>query len=72
MKYTVDRIESGFAVCYDNDKNIIDIPVDNFSFEVYEGCIFVIKDGEYILDNNSSDDLLERINKLKEKVWKKE
>ena len=72
MKYTVDRIESGYAVSYDEDGNFIDIPLEDFLFDIYEGCIFFIKDGEYILDNDSRDDLLERITKLKEKVWKKD
>lgn len=72
MKYTVDRIESGYAVCYDSNKNVIDIPLEYFSFEVFEGCIFVVKDGKYILENDSRDALLDKINKLKEKVWKKE
>lgn len=72
MKYTVDRIVEGYAVCYDDDKKNIDIPLDSFSFDVYEGCIFSIEDGKYILDNDDRDLLLDRINKLKEKVWKKD
>lgn len=71
MKYIVDRIESGYAVCYDSNKNFIDIPLKDIPFDVAEGSSFSF-DGKYILENDSRDNLLERINKLKEKVWKKE
>ena len=30
MRYTVDRIEEDFAVCEDENKNFLNIPLDKF------------------------------------------
>lgn len=72
MKYTVDRIESGFAVCYDSEKNIKDIPLSDFGFEIFEGCVFIDCDGIYKIDDVERYNLLKKINNLREKVWKKD
>ena len=72
MKYTVDRIESDYAVCYDSFNNIRNVSLDEFDFEVFEGCIFIDCDGIYKIDDIERYNLLQKINKLKERVWKKD
>ena len=45
MKYTVDRIESGFAVCYDDNKNWIckngNLKSTPYTFETPDNCYFI-------------------------------
>ena len=47
-KFTVDRIEEGFAVCECEDLSHISVPVESFPFEIKEGMMIrLLSDGTY-------------------------
>ncbi len=47
MKYSVDRIKNGIAVCEDENGNFKNFEVDRMPFKVGEGDIFLFCDGEF-------------------------
>lgn len=67
MKYTVDRIEGMTAVCEDEYRQMIDIPLHSLSFVVKEGSVFEKDDNGCRLVDNSERH--ERIKKLADDLW---
>ena len=64
MRFIIDRIEGGFAVCEDENRNMSDIPLLEFPFEVNAGDIIEYSaDGFKRLENETE----ERKAKLKER-----
>lgn len=49
MKYSVDRIEEGFAVCEDENGKLINIEKEKLPQNLSEGDIFLIKNGEAVI-----------------------
>ena len=71
-KLTVDRIESGFAVCECEDLSHINIPLSDLPFKIKEGNIlFLDDDGNYILDLNEEEKMRKRIIELQNKLKSK-
>jgi hypothetical protein len=67
MKFTVDRIEGDIAVCEDENREMHDIAVSEFLFEIKEGMRFEVLEGQYVqLENEQT----ERIKKLMKDLWK--
>lgn len=49
LKYSVDRIEEGFAVCEDENGKMLNINTDNLPEGVKEGDIISVDDGEAVI-----------------------
>lgn len=61
IKYTIDRIEKNIAVCFDENNKTIEIPVENFGFQVREGMV-VLYDAQknsYLYDKETTEKLLD-------------
>lgn len=60
-RFIVDRIEENFVVCEDNNKNFINIHINNFinnfKFEVKPGDVIIFKNNVYLLDSNSKNNI---------------
>ncbi len=56
-RFIVDRIEENFVVCEDNNKNFINIHINNFKFDVKPGDVIIFKNNLYLLDSNSKDNI---------------
>ena len=71
MKYIVDRIEEGFAVCEDGQKNFINIPLEKFNQRPVDGDTAEEKDGRFFLlkdvTEKSKFSVRQRLEKLKKK-----
>ena len=71
MKYIVDRIEEGFAVCEDGQKNFINIPLEKFNQRPVDGDSAEEKDGRFFLlkdvTEKSKFSVRQRFEKLKKK-----
>ncbi len=68
MKYIVDRIEKNYAVCFDENDKYVEIPVENFGFQVLEGMVVLYDEqkNSYVYDKVTTEKLLEENrNKLK-------
>lgn len=46
LKYSVDRIEEGFAVCEDENRKLVNIEKDKLPAGLREGDIFLFDNGE--------------------------
>ncbi|MEA4815786.1 MAG: DUF3006 domain-containing protein [Lachnospiraceae bacterium] len=47
MKLTIDRIEEDFAVCEDENKNMLNIKLSEIPFEVNEGDIIGLSENSF-------------------------
>ncbi len=64
LKYSVDRIEEGFAVCEDENGKTVNIETGKLPEGVKEGDLVSINDGEAVI---LKDETEERRKKLAEK-----
>lgn len=69
MRLIVDRIESGFAVCEAEDMSVINIPLSEFSFEVYEGCALIFDNGKYFVDEEYESDRRAKLFALQNSIF---
>ena len=51
----VDRIESNFAVCEDENQNMININLEEFTEVPKDGDIIELIDGEYIINKEETE-----------------
>ena len=49
LKYSVDRIEEGFAVCEDENGNTVNIETDKLPEGVKEGDLISVDNGEAVI-----------------------
>lgn len=50
MRYIIDRMEEASAVCEDENKNMINLPIHMLPSEIKEGDIISDLDGQFIID----------------------
>lgn len=67
MKYVVDRIEGMMAVCEDENRNMVEIPLHSLPFEAKEGMIIEKAENGYTLTDNTSQHV--RIKHLMDNLW---
>lgn len=65
---SVDRIESGYAVCYE-DKIKIDIPLTDISGNVREGDILIKSGGSYSIDRKAAENRKKEIIRKQNSLW---
>ena len=71
MKYTVDRIESGFVVCEDENGNLTDIELAILPEGVSEGDIIRITDGETVILKEETDERRRKIAEKRKAVFER-
>lgn len=70
MKFSVDRIENGFAVCEKADMSIINIPLSSLPKGTKEGSVLEeCEDGEFALLEEEEAERRKRISKLQNKLF---
>lgn len=69
--YSVDRIEKGFAVLIDDDDNIKDVEISEFSFPIKEGMIINFDGENYFSDDQETKKRKKEIINLQNKLFKK-
>lgn len=71
MQLTVDRIEGDFAVCETSDREMRNLPLNQFDFPVKDGDIVEYDGTRAILKNGLTEErkeqILERFSRLKKK-----
>jgi uncharacterized protein YtpQ (UPF0354 family) len=68
IKYIVDRVESNYAICFDENNQYSEIPVESFGFKVHEGMVVLYDEqtNSYTFDLETTEKLLdENKNKLR-------
>ena len=71
MKYSVDRIENGIAVCEDFNGNHINIEVGFLPEKVKEGDILEVCDGKFIILKDETDERRKKLAELQKSIFTK-
>lgn len=69
MKYIIDRIENGFAVCETEEMKIVNIPFDILPEEVKEGSVLLFEEGKYVLLAEEEKERRDRILSLQDDIF---
>ena len=69
MKYIIDRIENGFAVCETEEMKIVNIPLDILPEEGKEGSVLLFEEGKYVLLAEEEKERRERILSLQDDIF---
>lgn len=69
MRYIVDRIENEFAVCEDENKEIVNIPIKELPSNITEKSIIDYIDNKYIINDEEQLKREETIKQKMDSVW---
>ena len=69
MKYIIDRIENGFAVCETEEMKIVNISLDILPEEVKEGSVLLFEEGKYVLLAEEEKEIRDRILSLQDDIF---
>ena len=70
MRYIIDRIEGGIAVCEDEKRNMSEIKLSDLPKGVKEGSVINYENGEYTVDKRAESVRRERIQNLENELFK--
>lgn len=69
MRYIVDRIENEYAVCEDENKEIVNIPIKELPSNITEKSIIDYIDNQYIINDEEQLKREETIKQKMDSVW---
>lgn len=69
MQLIIDRFEGNFAVCEDENKNIVNIKKEVIPKDAKEGDILVLKENKYIVDYIKTENRKKYIESLTKDLW---
>lgn len=69
MKYIIDRFEGDYAVCEDENKEVVDIERARIPAEAKEGDVLVIHEDDIFLDTDETSKRKENIQRLMDDIW---
>lgn len=69
MRFIVDRIENEFAVCEDENKEIVNIPIKELPSNITEKSIIDYIDNKYIINEEEQLKREETIKQKMDSVW---
>lgn len=70
MMYIVDRIEEGFAVCEDEQKQMHSVLLAQLPAGIKEGDVLIQQDGSFHLDEAATQQRAQRIRAKMRRLWK--
>ncbi len=66
----IDRIEDIYAICEDDECNVIQIPISNFPSGAKEGDSIILTNlGEIMIDEKHTQQRKNIIKKLQDELW---
>lgn len=69
---SIDRIENGIAVCEDDNRNRVEIPLEKIEGTPKEGDLLVPENGGYVVDVEETAHRRETVLRLQRKLFGKE
>ena len=69
MQLIIERFEGNFAVCEDENKNIINIKKEEIPEDAKEGDILVLEKNKYIVDYTETQNRKKYIQELTKDLW---
>lgn len=70
MKYIIDRFEGSFAVCEDEQRNMLNIERDKIPSTAVEGDVLIIKDNNIVIDLKETENRKKHIKELMNDLFK--
>jgi hypothetical protein len=71
MRLIVDRFEGSYAVCEDEEKNMVSILKAELPDDAKEGSVLICDNGIIYVDNAQTAERAEKIKKLMDDLWEK-
>ncbi|WP_129600696.1 DUF3006 domain-containing protein [Anaerophilus nitritogenes] len=69
MYLIIDRFEGNYAICEDEQKNMISIGKENIPKEAKEGDVLFVYDEKIIIDKEETKKRKEEIEKIADDLW---
>lgn len=70
MKYIIDRFEGTYAVCEDENKDMVNIPKYKLPMEAKEGDLLIDDNGIIRIDDREADENRKKMNQMMSKLFK--
>jgi uncharacterized protein (AIM24 family) len=70
MKYIIDRFEGQYAVCEDEQGQMVNIEISKIPEAAVEGDVLVYTAAGYEIDTEETGKRKNKINELAEELWK--
>ncbi len=71
LKYTVDRIEEGFAVCEDENGIMVNIEIATLPADVREGDIVLVENGRAVFLEDETQERRRMIQQKRKDIFKR-
>lgn len=71
MRLIIDRFEGTYAVCEDENKNIVSIPKEELPKDAEEGSVLKITDESIAVDHSETYNREKRIREKMDGMWDK-
>lgn len=71
LKYTVDRIEEGFAVCEDENGRIVNVEISTLPADVREGDIISLENGKAVILEDETQERRRMIQQKRKDIFKR-
>lgn len=69
MRYTVDRIEGGFAVCEDDKGNAVNLKLSQLPKNIRSGDIIELSGGKFTVDKKAAEERRAKLAALQDSLW---
>jgi len=70
MKYIIDRFEGDYAVCEDENKQMVNIERRKIPAEAREGYVLIQQGDRFIIDIDETNRRKQKIQRLMDELWK--
>ena len=70
MRLIIDRFEGRFAVCENDNGEMINIGREKLPREAQEGDTIIMENGSYVVDLTATESRKDKISKLMDDLWK--
>lgn len=71
LKYTVDRIEEGFAVCEDENGRMVNVEIATLPADVREGDIISLENGKVVILEDETQERRRMIQQKRKDIFKR-
>ena len=71
LKYTVDRIEEGFAVCEDENGRMVNVEIATLPVDVREGDIISLENGKAVILEDETHERRRMIQQKRKDIFKR-
>lgn len=71
QEYIIDRLEENFAICENEQKEMVKIEISVLPKNVKEGTVLIYENGKYIISEEKTKRRKEKIKEKMKNLWTK-